>query len=317
MTKSPFFGSGQPNTKRRRQSPPETVATAIAREEARAPAENRFLAAWSPLRIIVAVFIVLLVLAMIGADWIGLSDPAAQDIVHKLLPIRSPGHILGTDQFGRDMLSRLVFGARVELVVSLGATTVAIILGTILGLVGGFYGRLAEALTMRSVDVILAFPPIILALLIVTIYGPGILTLIFVMGLLFAPAYARLTYGQVLTLKSAEYVEASMVFGATKRSTLLSVVLPNVAAPIIVQLPLTLASAILLESGLSYLGLGIVPPTPSWGFMVADGQRYMTSNPELVLLPSLAIALTILAFGLLGDVLRDWLDPRRAIAKNY
>ncbi|MHA7178171.1 ABC transporter permease [Arthrobacter sp. Sr24] len=294
----------------------DTVAITVA-PDSRSASPNRLRAALSPLRIIAAIFVLLIVLATIMADWLGLADPAEQNIVNKLLPIGSPEHPLGTDQFGRDLLSRLIFGARIELVVALGATSIAVVLGTFLGLVGGFYGRWVETITMRSVDVILAFPPIILALLIVTIYGPGILTLIVVMGLLFAPAYARLTYGQVMTVRHSEYVEASQVFGATKWRTLLSVVLPNVAAPIIVQLPLTLASAILLESGLSFLGLGVVPPTPSWGLMVADGQRFMMEHPEQILLPSIIIALTILAFGLLGDVLRDWLDPRRAIARNY
>ena len=285
--------------------------------DSRPPAPNRLRASLTPLRVVAAVFIFVIVLATIFADSLALPDPVKQDIVNKLLPIGSPGHPLGTDQFGRDLLSRLIFGARVELVVALSATAIAVVIGTLLGLAGGFYGRWVETLTMRSVDVILAFPPIILALLVVTIYGPGLGTLIAVMGLLFAPAYARLTYGQVVTVRNFEYVEASQVFGATKRRTLLGVVLPNVAAPIIVQLPLTLAGAILLESGLSFLGLGVVPPTPSWGLMVADGQRFMIANPEQILLPSVLIALTILAFGLVGDVLRDWLDPRRATARNY
>lgn len=301
----------------RKATPPATVQTLIDSAETRKKGRSRVREASTPLRVIAAVFIAVIIIATIAANWLPIASPVQQEITQKLQSIGSNGYLLGSDQFGRDILSRLIFGARTELVVALGATAVAIVVGTVLGLIGGFYGRWAETITMRAVDVILAFPPIILALLVVTIYGPGIVTLIFVMGLLFAPAYARLTYGQVLTVKSAEYVEASQVFGATKRATLFSVVLPNVATPIIVQMPLTLAASILLESGLSYLGLGIVPPTPSWGFMVADGQRYMTSNPELVLLPSLVIALSILAFGLLGDFLRDWLDPRRSMAKNY
>ncbi|WP_054952679.1 ABC transporter permease [Flaviflexus massiliensis] len=278
---------------------------------------QRFREALSPIRVIGILFILVLIVTTIAANWLPLADPIAKNVDHKLEPVGAEGFLLGTDQMGRDVLSRLLHGAETELLVAIGATALAMIIGTILGLVGGFYGGLIESLTMRSVDVVLAFPPIILAMLVVTIYGAGPVTLIFVMGLLFSPAYARLTYGQVLTVKSAEYVEASQVFGASKSATLFSVVLPNVATPIIVQMPLTLAGSILLESGLSYLGLGIVPPAPSWGFMVADGKRYMHSNPELVLVPAIVIALTILAFGLFGDFLRDWLDPRRAMAKNY
>ena len=266
----------------------------------------------NPIRMGGAIFILLIVVLTLAVPLLAIPDPLAQDIANSLQPIGSPGHVLGTDRFGRDMLSRLLFGARIELVVALGATAVALVLGVTLGMLGGFLGALAETLTMRTVDVILAFPPIVLALLIVTIYGPGVFT----MGILFSPRFARLTYGQVVTVKHLEYVEAARVFGNSPLRTMLAVVLPNVSAPIIVQLPLTLATSILLESGLSYLGLGVVPPTPSWGLMVADGQRDMIANPSLVALPSAVIVATILAFGLLGDILRDWLDPRRGMASN-
>ena len=270
----------------------------------------------NPIRMGGAIFILLIVVLTLAVPLLAIPDPLAQDIANSLQPIGSPGHVLGTDRFGRDMLSRLLFGARIELVVALGATAVALVLGVTLGMLGGFLGALAETLTMRTVDVILAFPPIVLALLIVTIYGPGVSTLIITMGILFSPRFARLTYGQVATVKHLEYVEAARVFGNSPLRTMLAVVLPNVSAPIIVQLPLTLATSILLESGLSYLGLGVVPPTPSWGLMVADGQRDMIANPSLVALPSAVIVATILAFGLLGDILRDWLDPRRGMASN-
>lgn len=294
---------------------PSTVAVAletISEHKGR----SRFRNALSPLRISAAVFLGILILATTFANFLALPDPIEQDIVNKLLPIGDPTHLLGTDQFGRDTLSRLIYGARVELLIALGATALAAVFGTILGLSGGYFGRWIETLTMRSVDVILAFPPIILALLVVTIYGPGMLTLIVVMGLLFAPAYARLTYGEVVSVRNREYVEAARVFGSSTGRTMFGVVLPNVAAPILVQLPLTLAGAILLESGLSFLGLGVVPPTPSWGLMVADGQRFMSSDPQLVLLPSAVIALTILAFGIVGDFVRDWLDPRRSALRS-
>ena len=236
----------------------------------------------NPIRMGGAIFILLIVVLTLAVPLLAIPDPLAQDIANSLQPIGSPGHVLGTDRFGRDMLSRLLFGARIELVVALGATAVALVLGVTLGMLGGFLGALAETLTMRTVDVILAFPPIVLALLIVTIYGPGVSTLIITMGILFSPRFARLTYGQVVTVKHLEYVEAARVFGNSPLRTMLAVVLPNVSAPIIVQLPLTLA----------------------------------TSNPSLVALPSAVIVATILAFGLLGDILRDWLDPRRGMASN-
>jgi len=270
----------------------------------------------NPVRVGGALFVLVVVIVTILVPLLGLPDPLAQHIPEKLGGIGTPGHPLGTDRFGRDLLSRLLFGARIELVVSIGATAVALVVGVALGMLGGFLGRFVETITMRTVDVILAFPPIVLALLIVTIYGPGIVTLIVTMGILFSPRFARLTYGQVVTVRNLEYVEASRVFGNSTLRTMLTVVLPNVSAPIIVQLPLTLATSILLESGLSYLGLGVVPPTPSWGLMVADGQRDMIANPALVALPSAVIVATILAFGLVGDILRDWLDPRRGMASN-
>jgi peptide/nickel transport system permease protein len=269
----------------------------------------------TPLRYI-ALGIVLIVIAVaVLAPVVAPSDPLAQNVANKLQPVGTPGHLLGTDQFGRDSLSRLIYGAQVEIVVALGATIFSCVFGTFLGLMGGYFGRLIETLTMRFTDVILAFPPIILALLIVTIYGSGVMTLIVVMGLLFAPNFARITYGQVVGVKHAEYVEAAKAIGSSTPRILLRVVLPNIMSPIAVQMSLTLASAILLESGLSFLGLGVVPPTASWGLMVAEGQRFMASNPDLLLAPAIAVVATILSFSVLGDALRDWLDPRSRISR--
>ncbi|MFT4029896.1 MAG: ABC transporter permease [Protaetiibacter sp.] len=272
--------------------------------------KRRLLGALTPLRWAALVFLVLVIVAAIAAPLIAPYDPLAQDIPGKLQPIGSPGHLLGTDEYGRDVLSRLIYGARVELVVALGATIVAMVLGVSLGLLGGFLGRWVEVLTMRGVEVIMAFPPIVLALLIVTIYGSGQVTLIAIMGLLFAPAFARLTYGQTLGVKNAEYVEAARAFSARTPTILFAVVLPNVSGPVIAQFPVTIATAILLESGLSYLGLGITPPTPSWGAMVASGQRFMSISPDLLVVSSLTVAVTVLAFGLVGDAVRDAFDPK-------
>lgn len=265
----------------------------------------------TPLRVVMVVYLVVILVLMAFAPLLAPYDPISQNVAIRLQPMFSPGHLLGTDELGRDILSRIMFGAQVELFIALGATLLATGLGTLLGLLGAYFNGLTEVVTMRLiVDVILAFPPIVLALLAVTLYGPGPITLIIAMGVLFAPIFARITYGQVLSTKREEYVDAARTFGAPTVVILFRTVLANVSAPIIVQFSLTMAAAILMESGLSYLGLGVVPPTPSWGSMVAQGQRYLTTDPHVLLVPGAVIVLTILAFGILGDALRDLLDPK-------
>ncbi|QYM74943.1 ABC transporter permease [Leucobacter luti] len=265
----------------------------------------------TPLRAIMAIYLLVMLIVMVFAPLLAPYDPIAQNVALRLQPIFSEGHILGTDELGRDILSRIMYGAQIELFIALGATLLATALGTLLGLLGAYFSGLTEFVTMRLiVDVVLAFPPIILALLAVTLYGPGSITLIIAIGVLFAPIFARITYGQVLSVKREEYVDAAKTFGAPTPVILFKTVLPNVSAPIIVQFSLTMAAAILLESGLSYLGLGVVPPTPSWGSMVAQGQRYLTTDPHALLVPGAFVVITILAFGILGDALRDLLDPK-------
>lgn len=265
----------------------------------------------TPLRVIMLLFLVVVVIAMLFAPILAPHDPISQNVQARMSPPFSPGHLLGTDELGRDILSRIMFGAQIELFIALGATLLALTLGTLLGLVGGYFAGISEFVTMRLiVDVILAFPPIVLALLAVTLFGAGAPTLIISIGVLFSPIFARITYGQVLSAKQEEYVDAARTFGASTGTLMFRTVLPNVSAPLIVQFSLTMAASILLESGLSYLGLGVVPPAPSWGSMVAAGQRYLTSDPHVLLVPGAVIVLTILAFGILGDALRDLLDPK-------
>ncbi|WP_052337270.1 ABC transporter permease [Nocardioides alkalitolerans] len=272
---------------------------------------RRLRQALTPLRLVALVYVGLLLVTLLFAPLVAPHDPLTQDVANRL---QGPGlgtHLLGTDELGRDILSRVVYGARVELLIALGATVVSMVLGTLLGLLGGYFGGVVEVVTMRVVvDVLLAFPPIILVLLAVTLRGPGAGTLIVAMGVLFAPTFARIAYGQVISVKRLEYVEAATAFGAPTRTRLFGVILPNISAPLIVQVSLTIATAILLESGLSYLGLGVVPPTPSWGSMVAQGQRYLSTDPHVLLVPGAFVVLTILAFGLLGDALRSGLDPK-------
>lgn len=265
----------------------------------------------TPLRLIMLIFLVVVVVMMFLAPVIAPYDPISQNVQNRMLPPLSAGHLLGTDELGRDILTRLMYGAQIELFIALGATLLALVLGTVLGLVGGYFAGVAEFVTMRLlVDVILAFPPIVLALLAVTLFGAGAPTLILAIGVLFSPIFARITYGQVLSTKREEYVDAARTFGASTFTLMFRTVLPNVSAPLIVQFSLTMAASILLESGLSYLGLGVVPPAPSWGSMVAAGQRYLSTDPHVLLVPGTVIVLTILAFGILGDALRDLLDPK-------
>lgn len=261
---------------------------------------------WIALGLLAALVIAAVVYPVFGGH-----DPLAQDLRSVMQPLGTPGHLLGTDELGRDVTARLLSGARVELIIALGATLIALLVGTLLGMLGAYFGGIVEVLTMRAVtDVLLTFPPVVLALLVVSIYGPGAATLIVVMGLLFAPTFARQAYGETLGVRRAEYMEAAEAFGAPRRVELFRIVLPNISGPLTVQFSLIMAASILLESGLSYLGLGVVPPAPSWGAMVASGQRYMSTDLQLIMIPSLAVVLTILCFGLIGDALRDWLDPR-------
>ncbi|GAA2180219.1 ABC transporter permease [Brooklawnia cerclae] len=255
------------------------------------------------------IFLALLILMAIFAGLVAPYDPVAQSDV-RLAPPGS-GHLLGTDQFGRDILSRLLIGGRVDLTVSFGASLLAMCIGVLLGLAGGTARSFLGGLAMRAVEVVLAFPPIVLALLVVTLFGQGELTLVVTMGVLFAPAFARIVYGEVLTVRSLEYVQASTAIGTPRSRIVFGVILPAVYPPILVQLSLTLASAMLLSSGLSYLGLGTVPPTPSWGGMIAEGQALMMTSPLLLLVSSGVVVATILSFSVLADALEKALDPRR------
>ena len=245
-------------------------------------------------------------------------DPTQLDAGHALAP-SSRAHPFGTDAFGRDVLSRLIYGSRASLEISFGSTAVACVVGTTLGLLGGYFSGLMEIATVRIADIVLCFPPIVLALLVVTLLGPGVATLVLVIAILYVPTFARITYGQVLSTKRMEYVEAMHAVGAGHLRILLRTILPNVSAPIIVQCSLTMAAAILLESGLSFLGLGVVPPTPSWGFMIGEARGYMLQDPWALVWPCLALVVTIMAMNSFGDVLQDWLDPRlrpRAAARR-
>ena len=242
---------------------------------------------------------------------LGLPNPTAMSIAHRMAA-SSAAHWLGQDEYGRDVLSRLLWGARVSLPVAAASATAACLLGTALGLAGGYLGRVAELLALRGTDVVLCFPPLLLALLVVTILGPGAATLIPVLTLVFLPGFVRVVYAGVLSVRSQEYIDAMRVLGAGRLRIMLRTILPNIAGPILVQYSLAAASAVVLESGLSFLGLGVLPPAPSWGLMIAAARSTMTQAPLLLLWPCLALSLTILAMNALCDALRDATDPHRA-----
>lgn len=256
-----------------------------------------------------AAFVAALVLTALAAPLLDLPDPIRQDIANRLAGAMA-GSPLGRDEFGRDVLARLIWGARASLGVAFASAALACLVGVTLGLIGGWMRGLGEILTLRLVDIVLCFPPILLALLVVTLLGPGAGTLILVLAVLYAPGFARLTYGEVLSVRATDYVEAVRALGASTPRILTRTVLPNIAGPILVQFSLAVAAAVVVESGLSFLGLGVVPPTPSWGLMIRGGRTTMAQAPLLLLWPCLALTLTILAMNLLCDALRDAVDPR-------
>lgn len=228
------------------------------------------------------------------------------------LPLQDPfgDYLLGTDDFGRDVLSRLIFAGRVSLGVAIGSVAIASSVGILLGLTAGYFRGPAEFLIMRSMDLLLSFPTIVLAIAMVAFLGPSIRNLIIIIGIIYIPRFVRVVYGASLVLGDADFVNASRVIGSSDARILRTAVLPNVMAPIFVQVSLSLGFAILVESGLSFLGLGAQPPTSSWGNMISQARPFMELYPHLLIFPSIVIGLTILMLNTLGDGLRDEMDPR-------
>jgi peptide/nickel transport system permease protein len=251
----------------------------------------------------------LLLVAALAAPLLSRADPNALNPRAKAQP-PSLAHPLGTDEFGRDLLSRLLRGARITLLVGLSSVGVAASLGTLLGSVAAYTRGPVETGIMRVMDGLLCFPPILLGIFVVTFLGPSLRNLILVIGVLYVPRFARVVHASTLAVRELEYVEGARALGASAVRVVGRAILPNIVAPILVQASLAAGHAILLESGLSFLGLGPPPPTPSWGRMVEQSGRFMQLSALPLLWPSAAISLTVLAFNLLGDGLRDLLDPR-------
>jgi peptide/nickel transport system permease protein len=252
----------------------------------------------------------LLILTAIFAPAIAPCSPIDQDLYAGLAEPSS--HFpLGADRLGRDQLSRIIYGSRISLTVGLTAVTVSLLIGTMVGLVAGYLGGIVDEVTMRVVDIFLAFPGILLAIGLMAALGPSVQNVIIALSLMGWTGFARLVRGQTLTLKEREFVIAAESVGAGPVRVMFKHLLPNMVAPLTVEATFGVASAIVAEAGLSFLGLGVQPPTPSWGSMLSEGRQFLLIAPHLILWPGIAIATAVLAINFLGDGLRDYFDPRR------
>ena len=262
-------------------------------------------------RVTVGVLLVaLLFLIALLSPVISPHDPLATDPDNSYLRPLSPGHLLGSDELGRDLLSRVLWGARVSLPVAFVAVAVGLVGGGLIGLTSGYAGGLVDLLLMRLMDALLAFPGLILAIAIVAALGPGLRNAMIAIGIVAVPVYARLVRAVVLQLKEMEFVVATRSLGANPARLIFAHFIPNLLNPIIVQVSLSAGFAMLAEATLSFLGLGAQLPTPDWGQMISSGASFLTNDPWLAIVPGAAISITVYSFNLLGDPLRDALDPR-------
>jgi peptide/nickel transport system permease protein len=253
--------------------------------------------------------VLLIVLGALAAPVFAPDDPLEQTVQARLEP-PSASHLLGRDDKGRDILSRVIYGTRVALEVGIFSVLLGGTLGTAMGTIAGYFGGKVESVLMRLTDILLSFPDLITGLLVMAVLGPGLLKLIIAIGLTIAPRFARISYGPTLSIKNKEFVEAAHSIGVRDERILRAHILPNILGDLLVYASLWTASAIRLEASLSFIGLGVQPPTPTWGQMIREGTLYLTNVPLYSLGPGIALLLAVFAFNLVGDGLRDVLDPR-------
>ena len=278
-----------------------------AESAVRADAWKRF---WrNRLAVVGLVIVTGLLLAAMLAPVLAPHDPGLQDLAAKRTP---PGSrfLLGADEFGRDILSRIIYGTRVALLVGTVSVGIALSLGLFFGIISGYVGGFVDSLISRALEILLAFPYLLLAIAVVSALGPGVLNTTLAVGIWAMPAFTRIVRASVLSLREMDYIQAARAMGAPTRAVLLRHLLPNFLPTLIVYSTLYMANAILVEAALSFLGLGVQPPTASWGLMIATGRDFLLMAPHITTIPGLAIMLAVLGFNLLGDGLRDALDPR-------
>jgi len=256
------------------------------------------------------VIITLDLILAIFAPFIATHSYDEMDFMYVLAKPGEGGHIFGTDDYGRDIFSRLVYGARVSLMVGVVAVGIGALIGTVLGILSGYFGGFLDSLIMRFMDALLSFPYVLLAIAMMAVLGPGLFNAMIAIGVVMVPSFARVVRSAVLNVKNEDFVIASKVLGASNLRVIFHHILPNIVPSLIIYSSLNFAGAVISEATLSFLGLGIQPPTPSWGSMLSEAKDFLQVAPHMAIFPGLAILLTCLGFNLLGDGLRDVLDPR-------
>lgn len=305
--------SSAPTGTRAKPVPPSTATMKVPHAPRRIPPGRRFLhrVLSSPSNVLCLSFLALLVVVALGAPWLAPYDPNRQDLSDAFAPLFSEGHLLGTDQLGRDTLSRLIYATQISLIAPVIAVGFAILLGLPTGLLAGYLGGKFDWIAGRFTDALMALPALILALAIIAMFGPGLVTAMLAVGVAMSPRMFRVVRGATLSVREETFIDASKIVGCSTPRMILTHVLPNVRSPLLVLISLMLSLCLLAEAGLSFLGLGIQPPTASWGSMLRGAFDNRFQSPWMIIPPGVAITVTILALNMLGDGIRDAVGQER------